>query len=117
TDANPPSLADLAKEVALTWAEKQNAGSNDAGTGPPPAAAGGLPAAWGLLPRPLEELVPELAAVATAAPTTATPAAGVAQKKLTTYLAYLGSDSSRWACRLVGLHIMDRSILPVATEV
>jgi hypothetical protein len=117
TVANPPSLVDLAKEVALAWAEKQNAGTNDAGTGPPPAAAGGLPAGWELLQRLLEELVPELAAVATAAPTTATPAAGVAQKKLTTYLAYLGADSSRWACRLVGLHIMDRSILPVAIEV
>ena len=116
-DANPPSLVDLAKQAALAWVDKQNEGVNDAGTGPPPAAAAGLPAGWELLERLLEELVPELTTVATAEPTTATPAAAVAQKKLTTYLAYLGPDSARWACQLVGLHIMDRSILPVAVEV
>jgi patatin-related protein len=115
--ANPPSLVGLTTHVALAWSVAQNAGTNDAADGPPVAARAGLPAAWELLQRLLQDLVPELAAIAADDSTTPNPAAVAAKTKLTTYLAYLGGDSSRWACRVVGLHVMDRSILPVAVEV
>jgi patatin-related protein len=114
---NPPSLVDLAKRVAVAWVDEQNAGDNDTGAEPPPTATEGLPAGWELLQRVLAELVPKLTAVATGGPTTSTPAVVAARKKLSTYLAYLGPDSAAWVGRLVGLHIMDRSILPVAVEV
>ena len=114
---NPQSLVDLAKQVALAWVDKQNAGRNDPGNGAPPAAAPGLPAGWELLERVLDDLVPKLDDIVKTPPATPTPAASLARTKLATYLAYLGTDPAAWAGRLVGLHIMDRSILPVAVEV
>ena len=37
--------------------------------------------------------------------------------KLATYVAFLGDDPDRWRSRLVGLHVMDRSMLPVGADV
>ena len=116
-DANGPSLVDLAAQLAVHWTAERDAGTNDSAGAPAPAAPAGLAAGWELLQVVLHDLVPELHAIASATPTTANPAAVLATAKLTTYLAYLGDEPAGWPSRLVGLHIMNRSILPVGVDV
>ena len=117
TDPNGPNLVDLAARLAVQWVAEHDAGTNETLGAPAPAAPAGLPAAWELLQGVLEDLVPELAAIATATPTTATPTATASADKLATYVTFLGDDPTRWRSRLVGLHVMDRSMLPVGADV
>ena len=116
-DPSGPTLVELATQLAVQWAAEHDAGTNEPLGVPAPDAPAGLPAAWELLQGVLEDLVPELAAIATATPTTATPTATTSVDKLATYVAFLGDDPTRWRSRLVGLHVMDRSMLPVGADV
>jgi patatin-related protein len=90
--------------------------------GPPggPTSAGqdgsALAGAWRQLARALADLQPILdEIVVTPLPEDTKPR--IAQDKLRTYLDYLGDDQDAWLSRLVGLHIMDRSLLPVGMDV
>ncbi len=117
TDPTGPSLVDLASRLAVQWVAEQDAGTNESLGAPAPDAPAGLPAAWELLQGVLQDLMPELAAITSETPTTATPTATASVGKLATYLAFLGVDPARWRSRLVGLHVMDRSMLPVGLDV
>ena len=112
----PPTLTELAASLSLSHVEATSQGTN-----PPGAATAamtpGLPTAWRLLDDTLSELIPCLGRLAqpTAGPEPAK--AATARSKLGTYLEYLGTDGHRWRARLVGLHIMDRSMMPVGVDV
>ena len=116
-DPNGPTLVELTTQLATHWVAELDAGTNEPLGAPAPRAPAGLPAAWELLQGVLEDLMPELAAIATAVPTTASPTATSSVGKLATYIAFLGDDPDRWRSRLVGLHVMDRSMLPVGADV
>ena len=117
TDPTGPSLVDLATQLAVQSVADQDAGTNDPLGAPAPDAPAGLQAAWELLQGVLQDLMPELTAIASETPTTATPAAIASMSKLATYLAFLGDDPARWRSRLAGLHVMDRSMLPIGADV
>jgi hypothetical protein len=116
-DPGKPSLVAVAKDLAERSTAASDVGTNDAVGMEAPAAPTGLPAAWELLQQLLAELVPELTAVTTTPPSTPTPAATTAIGKLRTYVAFLGDEPTRWRSRLVGLYVMERSMLPVGVDV
>jgi patatin-related protein len=113
----PPKLPDLTAALARAYTLSQAAGA----PGPPATEAGqplayGLAGAWQCLDEVMKLLVPTLRTIA-GRPEAQTDDPTAPVTKLRTYLGYLGDDPGRWRAQLVGLHVTERSMLPVSADV
>jgi patatin-related protein len=111
-----PTMTELATSVSLGYIQAASHGTNPQHT-PTAAGTNGLPTAWRLLDDSLRVLIPYLDRLKRPTSNTEPAKVATARSKLDTYLQYLGTDRDQWRARLVGLHVMDRSMMPVGVDV
>lgn len=83
----------------------------------PSTPGSGFRDAWQRFAAVVADLVPALRAIADRVDETSSPRQRQAHAKLAVYLDYLGTDTARSVDHLVGLHVMERSMLPVDADV